>query len=141
MNVHCGILDGAPEWSPAEVLVLAFTPGVPIEWIYAGLRLGWRRRRRLRDMIAVGADFEVAGRENAASIVQGDGWKMIEAVCPGYGGPAPLWTQIELQNSTRSDAANAALLGVDRQKVRRWRVNAVFDPLTGCRLLARRGFS
>lgn len=141
MRHHAGILDGNPTWDPVEVLILAYTPGVPLEWIYAALGLGWMRRRRLRDMIhaAKSGEFPSLGQENAATVEQGDGWRMIAAVCPGYAGPAPLWTQIELRNSARSDAANAALLGVDRQKVRRWRVNTIFDPLTGVRVRANRG--
>jgi hypothetical protein len=79
------------------------------------------------------------GLENAQSVVQGDGLAMIAAVCPGYVGPAPLWTKLELQNDRRSDAAIAAMLGEDRKKVWRWRVNNVFDPVTMVRITPNRG--
>jgi hypothetical protein len=138
LHCDCGILSGAPAWHPDEVIILALTPGIPVEWIYAALRLGPKRRRRLRDMMD-GASCHELALENAASIVEGDGWRMIEAVCPGYSGAAPLYTQLELRNDHRSDAAIARVLGVDRQKVRRWRVNPVFDPLTGVRLRPNRG--
>lgn len=141
MLADCGILAGTPKWDPYEALVLAFTPGVPLEWLYAALRLGHTRRRKLRDMIHA-ADAEALGelgRENSAGIVQGDGLKMLEAVCPGYSGPAPLWSQLELQADARSDAAIARELGVDRQKVRRWRVNSVFCPVSAVRLRPNRG--
>jgi hypothetical protein len=141
MKYHAGILDGRPEWDRVQALVLAHTPGVPIEWIYAGLGLGHVRRRHLRAMIAGSGEGEwpEIGRANFASMEQGDGWRMIEAVCPAYAGPAPLWTQLELRNDRRSDAEIARVLGVDRKKVWRWRVNAVFDPLTGVRIRPNRG--
>lgn len=141
MNYHAGILDGRPEWDRLQALILAHTTGVPIEWIYAGLGLGRVRRKHLQDMIAgtQTGEWPDLGRSNANSVVPGDGWRMIEAVCPRYAGPAPLWTQLELRNDRRSDAEIARVLGVDRQKVRRWRVNAVFDPLTGVRLRPNRG--
>lgn len=142
MKYHAGILHDWPQWANQfQVAVLAFTPGVPIEWIYAALKLGHRRRLKLRKMIdrCQQSDFVELGLENAASVVQGDGMKMLQAVCPGYSGAAPLWSQMELQNDQRTDGAIAAELGVSRQKVRRWRVNAVFDPLTSQRLIANRG--
>lgn len=143
MKYHAGILDGCPMWDKVQVLALAQTPGIPLEWVYAALGLGWVRRRQLRDMLAASQDGEwrEIGRSNAASVVQGDGWKMLEAVCPGYAGPAPLWSQIELRADARSDAAMAEALGVNRKKVWRWRSNAVFDPLTGVRLVPNRGRS
>ena len=81
------------------------------------------------------------GASNAASVIAGDGWKMLEAVCPDYAWPVPLWSQIELQNSARTDQANADLLGVERTKVWRWRKRNVFDPLTGSRIVPNRGRS
>lgn len=143
MKYHAGILDGKPEWDRLQLLVLGHTPGVPLEWIYAAARLGWRRRTALRDMLASSktGEFPSLGQMNAASIAQGDGWKMLEAVCPGYAGPVPLWSQIELQNSARTDQANADLLGVERTKVWRWRKRNVFDPLTGSRIVPNRGRS
>ena len=140
---HSGVLDGNPRWNPDEALVLAFTPGIPLEWIYAAFRLGEKRRKMLRDMID-GADCDALadlGKANAASVVQGAGLKLIDAVCPGYAGAAPLRTMIDLQADRRSDGAIARLLGVDRQKVRRWRTNHVFCPLTGVRVRPNRGRS
>ena len=143
MKYDCGILTGAPVWDQGEALVLAYTPGIPLEWIYAGLGLGWRRRRQPRATIhaAENLEWENLGLENAQSVVPGDGWKMLAAVSPGYSGSAPMWSRLELQNDVRSNAAIAAVLGVHRETVRRWRVNTVFDPLTGRRVsLGRGGF-
>lgn len=142
MLYHAGILDGRPDRKDrAGMLVLAFTPGVPLEWIYAALGLGWRTRPKLRSLIhgAETSEFSNLGRENAASVQQGDGWRMLQVVCPGYSGPVPLWSKIELENDRRSDAVIAQVLGVDRKKVWRWRKNAVFCPLTGVRLVPNRG--
>lgn len=141
MKYHAGILHGMPEWDRFQLLVLVHTPGVPLEWVYAGAGLGWRRRAKLRAMIDANQtdEWREFGRDNAASIEPGDGLAMLRAVCPRYVGAAPMWSQLELQNDTRSDAEIAAGLGVDRQRVRRWRVNAVFDPLTGVRLRPNRG--
>lgn len=141
MKYHAGILDGQPVWDQVQALVLAHTPGVPLEWIYAALDIKEVRRRQLRTMVANSLDTEWAerGRENAQSVAPGDGFKMIEAVCPAYAGPAPLWTQLELRNDRRSNAEIGRVLGVHREKVRRWRVNAVFDPLTGVRIRPNRG--
>jgi hypothetical protein len=141
MLFDAGILDREPKWDQRHALVLAHTPGIPLEWIYAALRLGEVRRAQLVAMVRNTPDGEWRdyGLKNAESIVAGDGWKMLEAVCPRYAGPAPLWSQFDLQNSRRSDAANAALLSVNRKKVWRWRVNAIFDPLTGVRLVPNRG--
>lgn len=110
MKYHAGILDGAAKWSSVDALILAHTPGIPFEWIYAALGLGEIRRRRLRETVqkTLGTDWTAQGVDNAASVEPGDGWKMLEAVCPGYSGPAPLWAQIDLQKDTRSDAAGCA---------------------------------
>lgn len=142
MKYHAGILWGMPQWeNQREVLILALTPGVPLEWIYKALGLEWRRRRRLRAMLAwsQSTDYPHLGLENAASVREGDGWMMLQVVCPGYSGPAPLASQLELRNSARSDTENAKLLGVDRKKVWRWRSNPVFDPLSGARMIPNRG--
>jgi hypothetical protein len=142
VNVDCGILSGAPRWKPRhDALVLAFTPGIPLEWLYAALRLGSVRRRQLREMIAAADRTKLAalGQANAASVRHGDGWKMLQAVAPVYAGAAPLWSQIDLCEDRRSDGEIGRELGVNRQKVRRWRVNSVFCPLTGVRLVGWRG--
>lgn len=142
MKYHAGILYGDPDWTDRfQLLVLGHTPGVPLEWIYAALGLGENRRRRLRQLLAATSEGEwiEMGRANAESISHADGWKMLEVVCPGYSGPVPLWSKIALENDKRSDAAVAQVLGVDRKKVWRWRNNAVFDPLTGVRLIPNRG--
>lgn len=141
MKYSAGILHHRPQWNPLELVVLALTPGMPLEWIYSAAGLGWRRRRKLLDLIAAYRSDELLdmARENAASVVQGDGFLMLEVVCPRYSGPAPLWSQFDLQNDRRSDAAIAAVLGVSRKKFWRWRTNAVFDPLTGARLVPNRG--
>ena len=61
---------------------------MPIEWIYAALSFGWRRRRKLLAMIhdAHASHFPALGLENAGSVVQGDGWKLLTAVGPKYAG-------------------------------------------------------
>lgn len=73
MNHHAGILHGCPEWDRVQVLILAHTPGVPIEWIYAGLRLGHVRRAHLRDMLAVTREGEWTemGRANRGRPIAG----------------------------------------------------------------------
>ncbi|MFA7584921.1 MAG: hypothetical protein WCY11_01810, partial [Novosphingobium sp.] len=81
------------------------------------------------------------GLANAQSVVPGDGMKMLAVVCPRYAGAAPLWSQLELLNDKRSNGEIAAALQVHRDKVRRWRVNNVFDPLTGARQVSHRGTS
>lgn len=141
MNHHAGILDGQPKWDQVQALILAHTPGVPLEWIYAALGIKEVRRRQLRTMLenSRGTDWADRGRDNADSVVPGDGFRMIEAVCPGYSGPAPLWTQLELRNDRRSNVEIGRVLGVHREKVRRWRVNTVFDPLSGARIRPNRG--
>jgi hypothetical protein len=141
MKYHAGILDGNPEWDPVQALVLAHTPGIPLEWLYAALGIKKRRRAKLIQMIADSPDgeFPMLGLENAASVTHADGWKMLEVVCPGYSGPVALMSQMALRNDRRPDAIVAQVLGVDRKKVWRWRNNAVFDPLTGVRLVPSRG--
>lgn len=143
MKYHAGILDGEAKWDPLELIVLGLTPGVPLEWVYAGAKLGWRRRANLLGLIDANRSDEILemARDNAASVAEGDGLKMLEAVCPRYSGPAPLWSQIELQNDVRSNGAIARELGVHVDKVRRWRTKAVFDPLTGVRRVPNRGRS
>lgn len=118
MKYHSGILDGWPEWDEDEVRILANTPGIPIRWIYAALKLNQYRRKDVREM--VGTD-KVRGRENAESVVFGDGWKMLLAVCPNYRGPAPYWSTLELQMSQRKDWVQARRLGVSRHTIARWR--------------------
>lgn len=142
MKHHAGILHGQPEWDRAALLVLAHTPGIPLEWIYHTAKLGWRRRRKLVEMIDASreGEFPALGLENAASVVDGDGWKMLRVLPEGYNGAVPLWSQLELQRDERSDQAIADVLGVSRKKVQRWRTKAVFDPLTGVRLVSMRSF-
>lgn len=141
MKFHAGILTGTPEWDRAGLLVLAHTPGVPIEWIYAAARLGPRRRAKLRDLIHASqeGEFPILGLENAQSVEPGDGWTMLTAVCPYYSGPVPIWSQMFLRADPRSDAEIARVLGVDRKKIWRWRSRSVFDPLTMVRLVPNRG--
>lgn len=147
MKYDAGILWGHPDPSHIrELLILAHTPGVPLEWIYAAIGFGARRRKKLVAKIDCGdvdflRQYQDLGRENAASVQPGDGWKMLQAVCPRYSGPVPLWSQLELQGDRRSDAAIARALGVDRKKVWRWRQNPVFHPLSGARLIPNRGFA
>lgn len=142
MKFHAGLLTGTPCWTDRfEVAVLAHTPGVPVEWIYAAFGLEWRRRRSLLKLIAATdtEEYHELGRINAESVVPGDGWAMLVAVAPKYAGAVPLAAQLELQGGTRSDGAVAEALGVSRSKVQRWRTRSVFCPLTGVRLVPNRG--
>lgn len=142
MRYHAGILDGRPRWADeGEVLILAHTPGVPLEWIYAAMDLGERKRARLRKLIDATqtGEFPGLGVENAASANEADGWRMLEVVGPKYAGAVPLWSKLALCNDQRSAVAIAQVLGVNEKKVRRWRKNHVFDPLTGVRLIPNRG--
>ncbi len=81
------------------------------------------------------------GLANAATVVEGDGFRMLSALgnLASYAGAVPLWTQLELTNDRRSDSALSRALGVNRQKLRRWRLNTVFDPLTLERVRQNRG--
>lgn len=141
MLIHSGILSQEPRFDPFDALVLAHTPGMPLEWIYAALRLGRGRRRTFRKMIdaANKAEFERLGAENAQSAEPGEGLKMPEAVCPGYAGAVPLYSQLDLRADPRSDGAIASEFGVSRFQVMRWRTRPVFCPLTGVRLIPMRG--
>lgn len=121
-----------------DLEILANTPGIPIEWIYAACAVPSFRRGYVRYHIGLPSLVE-QGLKNAASVVKGDGMKLLKAVVPGYSGAIPLWSQLELQTDGRSDGEIAQELGVDRLKVRRWRTNIVFDPITGGRLIGNRG--
>lgn len=140
MRADCG-LTGVGVHCDDELLVLAHTPGIPREWIYAALGFQRHHRRRLADMIngANSAELNDRGRENAMTVEAGDGWKMLQAVVPDYAGAAPFWSQVELQLMARSNAVIGEILGVNQQRVRRWRTNIVFEPLSGLRLINNRG--
>lgn len=120
--------------------MLVNTPGIPFEWMVHALKLPRKRRQFARSLIDA-ADLVDAGRSNAETVVEGDGWKMILAVPPAYSGAMPLWSQLELRADPRPAHEIAAVLGVHRLKVWRWRTKAVFDPVTGVRLLPPRGQS
>lgn len=139
LALYGGWRRGLPNDVVCELYVLAATPGLPAEWFYAVFNWGrpWRRRfQYIRD----NAKFE-DGAENAATIVEGDGWCMLKAIpdLARYAKAIPLWTQLELLDDPRNDCVLARALGVDRQKVRRWRKKPVFDPLTANRLVPNRG--
>jgi hypothetical protein len=140
LRCDCG-LTGVGELNEYEKLVLAHTPGIPLEWIYAALRMPRYQRTRLAEQIdaADSATFAELGAANAETVVEGDGWKMLVAVCPGYAGAVPMWSQVELRLNSKSDQAVAEALGVRRRTVQRWRTKAVFCPLTGVRLIKNRG--
>lgn len=151
MMIDCGILTDDPKYwrgwhgeVPHDLLVLVHTPGIPHEWIHAALKLSDGFRRKLRDHLETLTPHQIThlewhGEQNATTIDADDGLRMLVAVCPGYAGPAPLYSSLALQAAPESDQKIADLLGVDRQKVRRWRTNHVFDPLTGIRLINPRG--
>lgn len=138
--LHRGWRGGLPYGLLYELHALAATPGLPIEWLYAVFKWTptWRRRFKRH---FTGDLYSELGLKNAATIVEGDGFRMLRAVgdVAGYIGAVPLWTQLELVNDPRSDCALARELGVNRQKLRRWRVNTVFHPLGGARVRANRG--
>lgn len=138
--LHGGWRQGL-SWDLIEEFgILAQTPGLPVEWIYAVFKWTptWRRKfnRTFR-----GDHREEQGRHNAGTVKQGDGFRMLRAVgdLVAYKGAVPLWTQLELINDPRSDCSLAERFGVDRQKVRRWRTKAVFNPLTAERIVPNRG--
>jgi hypothetical protein len=138
VKYHAGILSGSPNRDDhVELLILAHTPGIQFYWISAAVRLNQRQRVSLIEMIddADTSEFRELGRENFASVEPGDGWKMLEAVCPDYAKEVPLWSQLELRDSPRTDLRNALLLRVIPARIKRWRTKAIFDELTGRSLL------
>jgi hypothetical protein len=137
VNVHSGILTGNPQFDPVETVTLATTPGIPLEWIYAVLKLGRRRKDKLRELIR--AADRVLGKTNATTITLEDGHQMLLATPSTYNGAVPLYVQLWLQQTIRSDQSIADELGTNRQKIQRWRTNHVFDPLTGQRLIPAKG--
>jgi hypothetical protein len=120
-----------------ELVILAHTPGVPLEWLYGVFRWSHQRRAQVNAMID-GVDYSKLGRANSWTVAAGDGFKMIVAALP-CAGAAPWATQIELSVDPRSDAAIGRALCADRQVVRRWRTNLTFCPLTGVRVVPPRG--
>lgn len=138
--IHRGWRGGLSANVAYELHILASTPGIPIEWLYAVFEWTPTWRQSFNRNFRGGRHAEL-GLENAATVVEGDGFRMLRALgdIARYGGAVPLWTQLELANDRRSNSALARALGVDRQKLRRWRVNAVFDPLTGMRVRPNRG--
>lgn len=141
MLIHAGILDGKPRPDDlAELAVLALTPGIPFEWVCACARLGPVRRSRLKDAVT-GPELRARGQANALSVVAGDGWRMLTAIPdrPAYRGAVPLYSQLELLADPRTNRAIASELRMDHQKLRRWRVVQVFAPVSGQRLIGRRG--
>jgi hypothetical protein len=141
VKYHSGILAGQPHFDEFETVVLSLTRGIPIEWVYAALGLGWRRRARLKELMnrVESAWLAQVAMENASSVAPGDGMKMLEAVCPHYSGAAPEWSRLDLISDHRSNSHLGLLLGVHEEKVRRWRTNFIFHPLTGERLIQNRG--
>lgn len=133
MNFDCGILDGYPRYNHAHAAILVATPGIPVEWVYAALKL-WPDRRLPLKRAALEVDPELA-RRNAESVAQGDGWKMLMAVPRAYKGPVPLYTQLDLQLDPRPATAISTATGFSAQRIRRWRRTNTFDPLTGTRLI------
>lgn len=134
MRVNLQNLEGE------DLLVLALTPGVPVEYVWAIAGLGWRRRNQLWDqMDGANADQRRAAALNAESMTQEDGWAMLLALPKGYSGAVPLWSQLALQARAEPLGEISQQLGQDRQRVGRWRRKTVFCPLTGARLIGRRG--
>lgn len=118
--------------------ILAATPGIPIEWVYAVYRLRADVTRRKLKRLARAVDPQI-GRLNFESVVEGDGWDMLLAIPTNYSGAVPLFSQLELQNDRRPARVLAEILGVTASKVYYWQKNTVFDPLTGVRLVPGRG--
>ena len=112
---------------------LAATPGVPLELAYAIGRIGKATRPSFLNLVSRSAPIDVT------KLVQGDGIRMIRAAGPGYVGPAPLWTKLDLLNDPRSSSAVGRELGVPGKRIRRWRKADVFCPLTFVRLIPPRG--
>ena len=138
--LYRGWRGGLPLGVGYELHILAATPGLPIEWLYAVF--DWTPTWRLRfNRTFRSHQHTEHGLENAATVIEGDGFRMLRALgdMAGYIGAVPLWTQLELANDRRNDCALGRALGVNRQKVRRWRTNAVFDPLSLARMRPNRG--
>lgn len=128
-------------WQPGqditELLVLVNTPGIPLQWVYAVLKLSnWYRAKLKAASESVSDEIKALGVENAKTVVMGDGMRMLRLLDhrDGYNGQVPLWSTLELQADPRSDRAVAEELGVRPGHVTSWRTSQVFDPLTGVRL-------
>lgn len=144
MRIDLGTTKGRPRlnrWlaqDREDLLVMSQTPGIAYEWLQQVFRLKteWFKRQ------IAGVDptpFKVRGRENAETVVDGDGWRMIDCMPPDYNGPVPLYVQLALKQDPRSAAELGRVLGFAAHKIDVWRRNQVFEPLTGNRLVRRRG--
>jgi hypothetical protein len=131
------VFEARPSWEghEREVLILALTPGIPFEWIIKVTRMGSVRKAALRRMIeAVTTEDHAKAEENAASITEQDGFRMLKVIPHDYRGAIPLYAQLWLQSTPQTDAEVARILGVKRERVCRWRNTNNFDPLTGVRI-------
>jgi hypothetical protein len=131
------ILDGRRKWDghEDEILVLALTPGIPFEWIIQVTNAGSVRKAQLKRMIAAAtpSDMEKA-KANAASITESDAYAMLKIIRPDFHGAVPLYAQLWLKASPKTDAAIAKELGLHKARIAHWRHKINFDPLTGERL-------
>lgn len=79
-----------------------------------------------------------AAADNAASITQADGLNILRAMLetnPDYQGTVPLWTQLALvglrSDLQSNDELRPLFNNISNHRLRRWRQQQVFDPLTG----------
>ena len=76
-----------------------------MEWLYAVFDWTPVWRRRFKGLAR--SRYAEDGQRNAASIVEGDGLRMLQALgdVASYRGAVPLWTQLELRKDPRNDCA------------------------------------
>jgi hypothetical protein len=154
MRYDCGLThpDGWAEWrffmgwprgtDLTELLVLIHTPGIPLQWVHAALNLSsyYRNKLKVAREGVLGSIHEL-GKENATTLVTGDGMRMLRALDwrKGYNGQVPLWSTLELSADPRTARQIADELGASPAQIRAWRRSQVFDPLTGARVVREVG--
>jgi len=154
VKYDCGLTKEQPQdwpsyravfrgWSPGEdlteLVVLAHTVGIPRQYLVGVFSWTALWRRRFTEVITnPSAEVMDMAAENAATIVAGDGWRMLAALSD-YKGQVPLWSSLDLQMDQRFDREMAEELEVPTCRVTSWRRSKVFDPLTGEKLVGEVG--
>jgi len=158
MLYDCGITSPEPDQDPKfhrlhrlrpaeigsqlkhELCILVQTPGIPIEWLYFVFAWSDRTRRFVRDWSDT-ADHSAEAKANAASITNDDAWRMIRVMHKPetFAGAVPFAVSLALQADPRIDRELAEDIGIPVQKALGWRFRKVFHPLTGERLMPRKG--
>jgi hypothetical protein len=129
------IFSGKAQREPADLVVLALTPGIPFEWIVHVGRLNSVYKSELKRLVNDATPEQIAlAHENASSITEDDAWAMLAIIPDDYRGAIPLYAQLWLQQTAETDAVIAKRLNKGRTRILRWRSTNNFDPLTGVRL-------